>query len=138
MCGIFEVRDPERFLRSQPNNPLRYLVFRNVLDIQQKYVPSEQVISKEADFVDPLVMIEHLEESFPLSLPPTFLSVGTWDPLLEDSKRLYDQLKRRNQSVEVRYYSREVHAFQALLFRKQARLFWKEMFLFLDQHVSEL
>ena len=117
MCGIFEVRNPERFLKQTQKitNPLRFLVFRNVLDIQQKYVQHE--ITDDVDFVDPLLMIEELEEFFPLLLPPTFLSVGTWDPLVEDSKRLYEVLKKRKRNVEVRYYSREIHAFQALLFR---------------------
>ena len=133
MCGIFEVRNPDRFLKPS-QNPLRFLVFRNVLDIQQKYVQHE--ITDHLDFVDPLLMIEELEEFFPLSLPPTFLSVGTWDPLVEDSKRLYEALTKRKQIVEVRYYHREIHAFQALLFRKQARIFWKEMFCFLEDQLK--
>ena len=134
MCGIFEVRNPERFLKHR-QNPFRFLAFRNVLDIQQKYVQHE--ITDQIDFVDPLLMIEELEEVFPLSLPPTFLSVGTWDPLVEDTKRLYEALKKRRQIVEVRYYPKEVHAFQALLFRKQARMCLKEMFVFLEEQLQK-
>ena len=135
MCGIFEVQNSERFWK--PYNPLRFLVYRNILDIQQKYVPENTKISLVSSFIDPLSMIEHLDTSYTLSLPPTFLSVGTWDPLLEDTQRLYEEMIRREQTVEVRYYPREVHAFQALLFRKQARKYWKEMFVFLDRYIQK-
>ena len=133
MCGIFEVRRAERFLR--PYNPLRFLVYRNILDIQYKYIPPEK--EDVDDIIDPLCLVENLGNDVLKSLPPTFLSVGTWDPLLEDTQRLYAAMKQKGHTVEVRYYKREVHAFQALLFRKQARMFWKEMLLFLKEYVEE-
>ena len=63
-------------------------------DIQQKYVQRKD--ADQIDFVDPLLMIEDLEELF-LCHYRNFLSVGTWDPLVEDTKRLYEAVKKRRQ-----------------------------------------
>jgi acetyl esterase len=68
-------------------------------------------------------------------LPPFFLSVGTADPLVDDTKRVKLALDRLGVPCEARYYPDQPHAFQALLWREQARRCWEDTFTFLDRHV---
>ncbi len=65
-------------------------------------------------------------------LPPFASSVGTRDPVLDDTRRLERALARRGIRHHVTYHAGEPHAFQALVFRREARRCWHELFEFLD------
>lgn len=64
------------------------------------------------------------------------MSVGTRDPLLDDTRRMEVALRRLGANPDVAYYDGEVHAFQAFLWRANARRAWKQTFTFLDQVLS--
>jgi len=66
-------------------------------------------------------------------LPPTFLSVGTADPLLDDTRRLGKALAALGVDVDVRYYRGGVHSFQAFIFQSLAKEHWRHTHAFLDR-----
>jgi acetyl esterase len=64
-------------------------------------------------------------------------SVGTRDPILDDTRRLDAALEKMNVPHDVRYYRGEPHAFQALVFRKNAQSAWAHTFRFLDRALEK-
>lgn len=126
LCGMLEVSNGERYLEDARLPPL---VRSRIQQICAAYLGGERD-PERLFFADPLRVIEsELEPSRPL--PPFFASVGTADPILEDTRRLHRALERRGVPHEVRYYSREIHAFQALYWTPQGRRSWEDLFAFL-------
>jgi len=64
-------------------------------------------------------------------LPPFFLTVGTADPLVEDSERLLGALSARGVFADLALFDGAIHAFQMLTFRKAAKDSWRQTFAFL-------
>ncbi len=130
-CGIFQVSGVERFSRRRRLAPW---VQDRLDEVSRAYLGRARLDEPRAlDLADPLVLLER-EEAPARALPPFFLSVGTADPLLDDTRRLAAALERRGVPVEARYYPREMHAFQALVFRRAARDCWQSTFAFLGRH----
>jgi acetyl esterase len=100
-------------------------------EIEEAYLGGAQSFTPEArELADPLLLLERgLAPTRPL--PPFFLSVGTRDPVLPDTRRLKAALDRLGVPAEARYYPGEVHAFHALVFREAARRQWEDTFEFL-------
>lgn len=81
----------------------------------------------------PLLMLEgDLALERPLS--PFFLSVGTKDPLLEDSRRMKKALDTRGVVSELHISPGEIHGFDAMVWRPAARDKWKRVHEFLRRH----
>jgi acetyl esterase len=87
------------------------------------------------DLADPLLVYERGEKPA-RPLPPFFLPVGTKDPLLPDTRRLAEALRKMGAIAEDSYYPGEVHAFHAFVMRGSARKCWDDTFRFLDRFVS--
>ena len=68
-------------------------------------------------------------------IPPFFLTAGTADPLLDDSRRLRDALEARGVEAELHVYPGEIHGFNAMLWRPAAQAKWQAAFDFLRRHV---
>ena len=68
-------------------------------------------------------------------LPPCFATVGTADPLLDDTRRLSHALTGLGAECETHYYPRGVHAFHAMVWNDQARRCWRDTYRFLDRHI---
>lgn len=68
-------------------------------------------------------------------LPPFFLTAGTADPLLDDSRRLRAALEGRGVDCELHVYPGEIHGFNAMMWRPAARAKWRAAFEFLQRHV---
>ncbi|HEX7663801.1 MAG TPA: hypothetical protein VF407_04800, partial [Polyangiaceae bacterium] len=80
----------------------------------------------------PLLLLEEpLKLERPLS--PFFLSVGTKDPLLEDSRRLKRALDGLGVENELFVAPGEVHGFDAMVWRPAARAKWKAAHAFLQK-----
>ena len=137
MCGILQVSDAERFSRRK----------RLPLWIQDRLSEtSEAYIGQVRDhaaisLADPLCLLEDLAargETLPSGRRPPayFASVGTRDPLLDDTRRLARALGRLGIAHQARYYEDEVHAFQALVFRRQAQRAWADTYAFLAEHLD--
>ncbi|MEO8800750.1 MAG: alpha/beta hydrolase [Polyangiaceae bacterium] len=76
-----------------------------------------------------------LEEPVALERPlsPFFLSVGTKDPLLEDSRRMKRALDALGVENELFVAPGEVHGFDAMVWRPAARAKWKAAHAFLKK-----
>ncbi len=132
-CGILQVTDPERFVRRRPDLP-RFIADR-IEEVSRAYVGSAAPgASRALDLADPLRVLEG--DALPARpLPPFFLTCGTADPILDDTRRLHAALTARGARSEVRYYRGEPHAFHAFVFRENARQHWRDTHAFLRRHV---
>ncbi len=130
-CGMHQVSDPERFARRKK---LPTFLQDRILEVSQSYLPVGSVPEGYLDLADPVVFLERgVRPERPL--PPFFSSVGTADPILDDTRRLHTALEKLGMRSEVRYYRGEIHAFQAIQFLPNAKKYWREMHGFLDEVV---
>ena len=86
------------------------------------------------DLADPLVALERGEKPA-RPLPAFFAPVGTWDVLIDDTRRLAAALSKLGARCDARYYPRGLHAFHGFVFTPQARQCWREAFSFLEQEL---
>lgn len=125
MCGILQVSDTLRFSKRRK---LPRLVADRVLAVEQGYLQGQS--GEGAALADPLVVLESDAESA-RPFPRTYASVGTADPILDDTRRLERALHKRGVDHQVSYFPGEPHGFHALLFRRAARDAWRKTFAFL-------
>jgi acetyl esterase len=131
---MLQVTDTERFGRRRQ---LPRWISDRLSEVTEAYLGST-VAHESRLLADPLVALERLAESKPAIArpwPAFFASVGTRDPLLDDTRRLEQALSRLGVTQKTRYYPGELHAFQALVYREQARRCWQETYEFLDRHL---
>ncbi|MEZ4459865.1 MAG: alpha/beta hydrolase [bacterium] len=123
-CGMLQVSDPQRFQRRKA---LPVWIYDRIEEVSTEYLAS----TRDTLLADPLLVLEHM--SLERSLPATFASVGTKDPLLDDTRRLEAALTARNADIVAKYYEGEVHAFHAFVWRRNAVQCWKDQFHFLAE-----
>ncbi len=136
MCGILQVSDAERFARRKA---LPLWIQDRLSETADAYLGQARDHAA-IRLADPLCMLEELAEKqqpLPSSRRPPayFASVGTRDPLLDDTRRLARALGQLGIAHKAGYYEDEVHAFQALVFRKRAQRAWADTYAFLDEHL---
>jgi len=128
--GIYEVSGISRLLagRRFPGTVRAW-----VEGIETSYLGRARGDDQATELADPVRL---LEQGIRLDrpLPPFFLSVGTADPLVDDSERLLTALTERAVAAELQVFEGEVHAFQMLTFRKAAKRSWSDTFAFLRLH----
>jgi acetyl esterase len=124
-CGLHQVSDSERFARRRK---LARVITFQLEQIGLDYLGK----ATEAELADPLLI---LESAPTLVRPlPTFLAtVGTRDPLLDDTRRLGAALEALDVPCETRYYPGEVHAFHALVWRARAQEWWRDTLQFMAE-----
>lgn len=125
LCGILQVSDVARFARRRP---MPNLLLDRMEEVRESYIGGRAPGSH--DLADPLLLLEE-GPRIARPFPAVFSSVGTKDPLLDDTRRLHAALVRLGVDSEIRYYPGEMHAFQAMVFRHQARRFWQDAYDFL-------
>lgn len=126
-CAVLQVTNPERFGLTNA-----YL-FDRIHELAEDYLHGVRVEAERGlDLADPVVALERGEPP-DRPLPPFFAPVGTWDVLLDDTRRLAGALSRLGARCEARYYPRGVHAFHGLVFTPNARRCWREAFSFLAE-----
>jgi acetyl esterase len=130
-CGIFQVTDPQRHVRRRGGRLPVWLRDR-LQEIPEEYLRGVDRRQISFDFVDPVVALERATPP-DRPVPPVFLSVGTADPLLDDTRRMDLAPRRLGVDVTTRYYPGEVHAFQAFIWRRNARRCWGDTFRFLER-----
>jgi acetyl esterase len=132
-CGVFQVSDIARLKRRKPG--MSTFIADRLAEVEAAYLgPDPATGSRERELADPLLVFERGEKpSRPI--PPFFLPVGTRDPLLPDTRRMAEALRKLGGVAVDAYYPGELHAFHALVMREQARRCWRDTFEFLDQHV---
>ena len=134
-CGMLQVSDGQRFKRRKPK--LSTFINDRLLEVPAAYLgpDPERRYGPTLDLADPLLVLER-DEAPARPLPPCLATVGTADPLLDDTRRLERALRQRGAACEAIYYPREVHAFHAMVWREQARRCWRDTFRFLDRHLE--
>lgn len=126
-CGIYEVSRPERFSG-------HHVFFRDRLEeVTDAYLGGVRVPERLLDFADPLAPFERGERPA-RSLPPVFLPCGTWDHLMDDSRRLHRALIDAGGVSKLGEYPRGPHAFHAFVMTPSARACWRDTFTFLREH----
>lgn len=129
-CGIFQVSDIDRIHRRRG---LPLFLRDRLGEVAESYLPRG---GAAAPLADPLLVLEDDAERPQRPLPPFFLSVGTRDPLLDDSRRMKAALQRRGAACELEIYPGEPHAFHAVVLRESARRCWEHHFDFLEKHLG--
>lgn len=127
-CGILQLSDVDRHRGDAPSMPS--VVFNEIAQASRAYLPEEA-----APLADPLLRVEeglHLERPW----PATLILAGSRDPLVGDSRRLYDALRKAAAPVELREHEGEHHSFHAFFWRKAARLAWDQTFDFLEAELE--
>jgi acetyl esterase len=130
-CGVFQVSDMGRLKRRKPG--MSSFIADRLAEVESAYLGPDAGAGSR-DLADPLLVFERGDRpSRPI--PPFFLPVGTRDPLLPDTRRMAEALRKLGVEAVDAYYPGELHAFHALVMREQARRCWRDTFDFLDQHV---
>ncbi|MEE8408378.1 MAG: alpha/beta hydrolase [Myxococcota bacterium] len=124
-CGMYQVTNVERFAAG---NKVPAWIMDRLIEISESYIPTG---STDTALADPLLVLENGAQP-DRPLPPFFLTVGTGDPIEDDTRRLERALGKLGVDVEARYYPGQGHAFHALVFRKAARTCWQDTFEFLN------
>ncbi|MHB8420466.1 MAG: alpha/beta hydrolase [Myxococcales bacterium] len=131
-CGIYQVSDTERFRRQGSTS---WFIQDRLAEVEDAYLPPGWAPPESPELCDPLLV---LEQGPPPDRPlaPFFAPVGTWDPLLDDTRRLERALAKLGVPCAARYYEREIHAFHAFIFSRTARRCWAEAFDFLRPYTG--
>lgn len=136
--GIHDLNDIERFWR-QPDKAKKMAAWvkRELRWAGTSYVghPLEER-AEACPLASPLHLYEQPAPSGARPLPPFFLTAGTADPLLDDSRRLKEAVEARGAECELHVYTGEIHGFNAMLWRPAARAKWREVFRFLERHLD--
>lgn len=117
-CGIHEVSRPERYLTRRE---LSFVIRDRIETVSRSVLPHGA--SSASALADPLRV---LESDMPVSraLPAFHLSVGSRDPIADDTRRLAAALGARRVHFALHEAPGEGHAFQLLLWRRAARDHW--------------
>ena len=130
LCGILQVSDPRRARGARPSS----LMQDRIDQVAEAYLGEDHTPPSMAQaLADPILILEGGRPARPF--PATFASVGTRDPLLDDTLRLERTLAAWGVPCEARTYRGQPHAFQALTFRRAVRAHWDDLFTFLAAHV---
>lgn len=133
-CGLHQVSDTHRFVRRKPRFP-RFLWDR-LEEVERAYLgAARRDLPGGLALADPLCVLEGADGPA-RPLPAFVASVGTRDPLLDDTRRLAAAVRRHGAPCLERYYEGELHAFQAMVFRKNARRCWLSTYSFLDEQLA--
>src|SRR5581483_1456480 len=121
-CPALQVSDTDRFFRR--NKKLPAFLRDRLTEINEAYlIGADASAPGGLELADPLLVLERGEKPA-RPLPPFFVSVGTKDPVLDDTRRMKAALDRMGVPCEARYYPGELHAFQAMVFLPNARRCW--------------
>jgi acetyl esterase len=133
LAGIYEVSDIDRLLtgRGYPAAVRRW-----VEGIEESYLPAAVRSQVPTELADPLRILERGAQP-DQPLPPFFLSVGSADPLLLDSRRLHWALIQQGVPSELEVYEGEGHAFQMMTWRRHAKASWAATFDFLRREAPQ-
>lgn len=129
---FLDMRGAHAYLRHPRLAPwLKWLVF----DAAMSYVGDRVYAHDHHNLASPLVLLE--EGWAPTRpMPPFFLSVGTRDPLLRDSKRLKAALDRLGVESEMIVAPGEIHGYDAMVWRRAAKEKWLRAHAFLARHMQ--
>jgi len=108
-----------------------------IFDAASAYVGAHVYeVSRAAPLASPVRLLETESLRLDRPLSPFFLSCGTRDLLLGDSKRLKAVLDRRGVACELFVAPGEIHGFDAMVWRPAAKAKWRAAHAFLEKHMA--
>lgn len=128
---FLDMRDAHVYMRHPKLAPwMKWLVF----DAAASYVGDRVYGDDHHNLASPLELLEtgYVPDR---RLPAFFLSCGTRDPLLGNSKRLKSALDRLGADSELLIAPGEIHGYDAMVWRKAAKEKWRRVDRFLDRTV---
>lgn len=132
-CGFLEVTRPERY---RDRSELPVLVRDRIEVIASDYLGDLGTAPRpESALSSPLTLLE-AEPDLVHPLPPTYVCVGSKDPIAEDSRRLARALAALGVEHALDEYEGQPHAFHALLWRPAAQACWAAQVDFLRRHLG--
>ena len=123
--ALLQVTDMERIKKIASKMP--QWVYDLIIEMELQYLP--EVYN---DLIDPLLILENLENKPSRELPEFYVPVGARDVLLSDSRRLKAALDSRKVPCHLAIYRNGIHAFHFFMWTYQARKCWKDLFEYLD------
>jgi acetyl esterase len=132
-CGYLEVSRPERHALARP---IPGWMNGRIHEVSRQYLPGHAEPLAEHRFANPLVFLETAAKP-DRPWPATFAIVGDKDPVLGDSLRLPDAVRRFGVPAEARVYPGGIHAFHAMWFRALAKAAWTDQLSFVDSHLGQ-
>jgi len=136
LYGLLDLHDVTRFWRDPyRNRRMASWIKGEIRGTAYSYLGRRVNRALQFPLASPLRLFEEDAVDGSRPLPPFFTTVGTADPLLEDTIRLNDALQRRATECELHVFRGEIHAFNVLLWRAAARAQWGALFDFLDKHM---
>ncbi|MCA9581768.1 MAG: alpha/beta hydrolase [Myxococcales bacterium] len=131
--GIFDLHDVERFYR----DPKKARKLPRIAKLELAVSRSSYVGERPdlAPLASPLRLLTEPPRPGDRPLPPFFLTVGTADPLLDDSRRLQAALDRRGSPSELQIMVKQLHGFNAMTWTAASRAKWRAALAFLDRHL---
>ena len=138
-CAMLQVSEPERFAARRR---MPFWIDGMLRDASALYLHGyPRAPGPDTELADPLRVFEAAAAGprggghFDKPLPAFFASVGTRDPLLDDTRRLEKALSALGVACEARYYPGGIHAFHAMVWDPVARRCWRDALAFLDRHM---
>lgn len=143
-CGILQLTDIERFRRNK-SKPFPVAIEEKVKEVGRFYLPEGDAdhIGKHP-LAEPLLLLESLHE-LPVKIGPEgkeipfpsfYTLVGTMDPLLDDSRRLDEAVRKLGGQCEIDIYPGGIHAFHALPFHSLFQKSWQKQNQIVQQMVQ--
>ncbi len=135
-CGILQVSNPQRFVAMGLSNPITQPVidscFANYICGDPRVDVVAQVRPESGyGLADPLCVLEDNETE--RTLPPFYIPCGTADPLIDDTRRLADAVRKKGGAASESFFPRMGHSFHAWVIRPEAKRCWNETHAFLTE-----
>ncbi len=131
-CGIFDVSGAARLLDGAR---LPKTIEDWLLAVRDGYLGQLREGPEEGyALADPVRVLESLTET-ERPLPPFFLPVGGDDPLVPETGRMLEALRRLAVPSDAKVYEGGTHAFHMATFLPVAKRLWNDTFAFLRDHV---
>ena len=132
--GLHDMHDIERlWRRADKSRKMAWYVKEELVWAARSYVGHDP---NGAPLASTLRLLEEGPKEGARPLPPFFLTAGTADPLLDDSRRLQRALAALDVDAELHVYPGEIHGFDAMLWRPAARAKWQAGFDFLARQIG--
>lgn len=132
ICGLLETTNPERYTE---DSATMWLFRKRIQVVCEEYLANKEGMYTQ--LASPLVFLES-SETTSRPFPPAYITVGTKDPIAEDSYRMARALNRRGITYQLDVYRGEPHAFHALVWREAAKQCWQAQFTFLSEYLGPL
>ena len=127
ICGLLQVSNPQRYTNKKK---LSKFIKSRIMAVSKRYLQG-----KRHPLGDPILPLES-NLIAKRTIPPIMTFVGTKDPILDDTRRLEEALKKRDIPHEVQYIPGGIHGFHLAIWRPRAIASWEHQIQFLNRFLS--